>query len=111
MPCTFSIVLCSQNSGAISTRPPMETTRRMPTTSSSECRSSLECCFKRDIGTSGDRGDGSGRSVGLLGGGHLNRLPEVDDHDQGAGEVHQAANGADDVLDVLGRDGLDEAVR
>jgi hypothetical protein len=49
MPWTFSIVLCSQNSGAISTRPPIETTTRMPMTSRMEWPLELCVMLPHDI--------------------------------------------------------------
>ena len=43
MPFTFSIVLSTQNSGAICTRPPIETTIRMPISRISEFFSKTSC--------------------------------------------------------------------
>ena len=43
MPFTFSIVLSTQNRGAICTMPPIETTRRMPISRTSEFFSKTSC--------------------------------------------------------------------
>src|SRR5690606_2248951 len=117
MPCTFSTVLSSQNSGAISMAPPIETAIRIAMVSTIELRSSLTWCFHMDGGPllgRDDRGGGGTlgrrRRLGSLAR-HADRTPHVVGHDHRAGEEHQAPERADDVGDVLGCDGLDEGVR
>src|SRR5690349_21020030 len=101
MPSTFSIVLSIQNSGAISTAPPMATATKAKAPSNVTLRSSFLCwsvnvidrapLFRRNRG---DRPVGLGivwrgpqrRFVALAPG---DRQPDVGDHQHRAGEVER----------------------
>ena len=88
MPFTFSMVLSTQNSGAIWTRPPIETTIRMPISRRNEFFSKTSCFMAAPLlGRHGAQA-GRGGDARLIG--HVDRLiaadraPEVVGHDQRA---------------------------
>src|SRR6188508_1165633 len=99
MPFTLSIVLSTQNSGAICTMPPIETTTRMPISRMREFFSKTSCfmgcaLFRRrqtQLGRCGDAGL-LGRVDGLVA---AHRAPHVVGHDQCADQEQQPTEGAD----------------
>src|SRR5262245_29967628 len=102
MPLTFSMVLSTQNSGAICTMPPIDTTTRMPISRMSEFRSKTSCFMGApSFGRSGAQ-PGRGRDAGLVGrvDGSIaaHRAPDVVGHDQRAQDEQPAADGADHVV-------------
>src|SRR6185503_16255498 len=114
MPLTGSMVLSTQNSGAIWTRPPIDTTIRMPISSRNEFLSKVSCFMARPLFSRHGPQAGSGGDAGLIG--DIDRLiaahraPDVVSHDQRAEDEQQAADGADHVVGLHRLHGLDERV-
>src|SRR5262245_7302717 len=117
MPCTFSMVEPSMKSGAISTKPPMATTIRMPTRRTIECFSKISCFMASSLGRRGNgaraqlrRGGDTGLILDVEEGVATHGLPDVPGHEQRAKDEQGAAHGADDVGPVHGLDRLGEGV-
>src|SRR4029077_2316440 len=116
MPCTFSIVELSRNSGAISTRPPIDTTTRMPIKRTIEFFSKNPWFMIAPSLRRHCRGIAAQlrrrRRCRLLGEicRHVAayRAPDVDGHENTAQEEQRSAGGTDDVGPVHGLDRLDE---
>src|SRR5215813_9045152 len=106
MPCTFSIVLSTQNNGAICTRPPMETTISTPISRIREFFSKTSCRMGCLLGRRADRErvctSGRGWLGGVRGNIPAHGTPDVVGHDQGTGDEQQTADRTNDIVGMHG---------
>src|SRR5262249_14137683 len=112
MPFTVSIMLSTQNSGAVGTMPPTGTTSSVPISAISEFFSTSSCCigvsplFRR--GSTQRRRSSDAGLVGSVDGlVAAHGAPDVVDHDQRAEEEQQPAHCADHVVGLHRLHGLD----
>src|SRR5271166_5032578 len=104
MPDTFSIVLSTKKSGAISIMPPMATTRRMPMRSSIELRSNTPWSMSRRLQLCGGGKRQGFRAANVP----ADRSPQIVRHDHRTDEIEEPSQRADHIVGMRGRDRLHE---